>query len=70
MGPPGQDRRRHRWHAQTGDVIATVNEDANSSLYTIDPDAPAGAQVTHYNYNEPLPHRAAPTPFPSTGGSS
>ncbi len=41
---------------QTGDVIATVNEDANSSLYTIDPDAPAGAQVTHYNYNEALPH--------------
>ena len=41
---------------QTGNVIATVNEDANSSLYTIDPDAPAGAQVTHYNYNEPLPH--------------
>ena len=41
---------------QTGDVIATVNEDANSSLYTIDPTAPAGAQVTHYNYNEPLPH--------------
>ncbi len=41
---------------QAGDVIATVNEDANSSLYTIDPTAPAGAQVTHYNYNEPLPH--------------
>ena len=41
---------------QAGDVIATVNEDANSSLYTIDPAAPAGAQVTHYNYNEPLPH--------------
>ncbi len=41
---------------QSGDVIATVNEDANSSLYTIDPTAPAGSQVTHYDYNEPLPH--------------
>ncbi len=41
---------------QMGDVIATVNEDANSSLYTIDPTAPPGSQVAHYNYNEPLPH--------------
>jgi len=39
------------------DVIATVNEDANSSLYTISPAAPAGAQITHYNYSQqPLPH--------------
>jgi hypothetical protein len=38
------------------DVIATVNEDANSSLYTISPDAPPGEQITHYSYNEPLPH--------------
>jgi hypothetical protein len=37
------------------DVIATVNEDANSSLYTISPDAPAGSQVAPYTYNEPLP---------------
>ncbi len=41
---------------ETGEVIATVNEDANSSIYTIDPTAPAGAQVTHYAYNEALPH--------------
>ncbi len=41
---------------KTGEVIATVNEDANSGLYTIDPTAPAGAQVAHYSYNEPLPH--------------
>jgi hypothetical protein len=34
-----------------GKVIATVNEDANSSVYLIDP---AGTAV-HYNYNEPLP---------------
>jgi hypothetical protein len=40
----------------TGLLIATVNEDANSSVYTIDPSAPAAAQVQHYAYNEPLPH--------------
>jgi hypothetical protein len=33
-------------------VIATVNEDANSSLYLIDPNGGA----THYQYSEPLPH--------------
>ena len=36
----------------TGEVIATVNEDANSSLYTIDP---INGTVTHYHYSEPLP---------------
>jgi hypothetical protein len=36
-----------------GKVIATVNEDANSSLYTI---SPSGG-VTHYTYNEALPHK-------------
>lgn len=37
-------------------VVATVNEDNNSSLYTIDPDAQPAAQVQHYTYNKPLPH--------------
>ncbi len=38
----------------SGRVIATVNEDANSSLYVIDPSATA---LQHYSYNqEPLPH--------------
>ncbi|MGH3304598.1 MAG: hypothetical protein ACRDOK_23555 [Streptosporangiaceae bacterium] len=37
-------------------LIATVNEDANSSVYTIQPTGPAGAQVQHYSYNEPPPH--------------
>lgn len=36
-----------------GLVYATVNEDANSSLYTINP---WSGSVTHYSYNEPLPH--------------
>ena len=37
----------------TGQVIATVNEDAHSSLYSIDP---WSGQVTHYAYSRPLPH--------------
>ena len=37
-----------------GKVIATANEDANSSLYTI---SPATGRVTHYTYNKPLPHK-------------
>jgi hypothetical protein len=38
-------------------VIATVNEDANSSIYTIRPRAPHGAQIRHYRYNvSPLPN--------------
>lgn len=42
---------------ETGLIIATVNEDANSSVYTIDPDGALPAhQVKHYQYNEPLPH--------------
>lgn len=39
-----------------GGVIATVNEDANSSLYTITAGSNGSAGVQHYNYNEPLPH--------------
>ena len=39
-----------------GIVIATVNEDAHSSVYTIRPSAPAGHQVLHYRYDIPLPH--------------
>ena len=37
----------------TGKVIATVNEDANSSLYLIDPTS--AAAPVHYQYSEPLP---------------
>ena len=35
----------------TGQVIATVNEDANSSLYTV-----SNGTVTHYTYAGALPH--------------
>lgn len=34
-------------------LIATVNEDLNSSLYVIDPRS--GGSAVHYAYNEPLP---------------
>lgn len=37
-------------------LIATVNEDGNSSLYTISPSANAGFQVQHYHYGSALPH--------------
>jgi hypothetical protein len=39
----------------SGDVIATVNEDANSSLYTIDPTNRTSGAIVHYAYSEPLP---------------
>src|SRR5277367_753646 len=38
-------------------LFATVNEDANSSVYTITPGARPGHQVLHYRYNVPLPHK-------------
>ena len=38
---------------RTGLLVATVNEDANSSLYTI---RPSTGQVVHYSYYKPLPH--------------
>lgn len=41
---------------QLGVVIATINEDANSHIDTIAPNAPAAQQVQVYAYNEPLPH--------------
>src|ERR1700722_4305747 len=41
-------------NSSVGLVVATVNEDAHSSLYTI---APFTSQVVHYSYYRPLPHR-------------
>lgn len=37
----------------TGQLIATVNEDANSSVYLIDPEP--GSAPVHYQYSESLP---------------
>jgi hypothetical protein len=39
----------------TGQIIATVNEDANSSVYLIDPDG--GSKPAGYQFNEPLPSK-------------
>jgi hypothetical protein len=41
-------------NASAGLVVATVNEDAHSSLYTIEPFT---SQVVHYSYFRPLPHK-------------
>ncbi len=38
----------------TGQVMATVNEDAHSSIYLL---SPATASVVHYRYNQPLPSK-------------
>jgi hypothetical protein len=37
----------------TGEIVATVNEAAHSSIYSVEP----GGQVIHYAYNEALPHK-------------
>ena len=52
-----------------GAVIATVNEDNNSSLYVIDPDASPATAVTHYQYNEALPHGGGTDAISSSRGS-
>ncbi|HEX6449159.1 MAG TPA: MFS transporter [Trebonia sp.] len=38
----------------TGQIVATVNEDANSSLYTV---SSGSSTATHYTYSQPLPHK-------------
>jgi hypothetical protein len=42
-------------------VVATVNEDGNSSIYTVTPEAPKQDQVKHYTFG--------PTPLPHGGGT-
>ena len=38
-------------------LIATIDEDAHSSVYTITPGAPSARQLLHYRWNDsPLPH--------------
>jgi hypothetical protein len=41
---------------QAGFVIATVNEDGSSSLYTVAPNGSSANAIQHYTYNKPLPH--------------
>lgn len=51
-----------------GGVIATVNEDANSSLYTITPGPGGVGVVQHYAYSEPLPHDGGTDAISILGG--
>ena len=52
-----------------GVVIATVNEDGNSSLYTIAPGASgSAAAIQHYTYNKPLPHHGGTDAISVLGG--
>jgi hypothetical protein len=50
------------------ELIATVNEDAHSSIYTITPSAAASAQVRHYSYNVPLPSKGGTDAISITDG--
>jgi hypothetical protein len=52
---------------ETHTVIATVNEDANSSLYAITPGSGGGVQ--HYQFNEPLPHNGGTDAISVVDGS-
>ncbi len=50
-------------------LVATVNEDANSSLYTIHPSASPSQQVAHYSYDiGALPHGGGTDAISFTGG--
>jgi len=52
-----------------GVVIATVNEDGNSSLYTIAPSASSASKaIQHYAYNKPLPHHGGTDAISVAGG--
>ena len=45
-------------------IIATVNEDAHTSLYVIKPDADPGEQLTHYTYSPNPPVHGGGTDAP------
>jgi hypothetical protein len=45
-------------------IIATVNEDGDTSLYTIRPDAAAASQLVHYTYSPNPPVHAGGTDAP------
>ena len=47
-----------------GRIIATVNEDANSSLYVIKPDEDGGSQLLHYTYSPNPPAHGGGTDAP------
>lgn len=55
---------------QHGRVVATVNEDGNSSLYTIKPGRHGHATVAHFTYGpKPLPHGGGTDSVLAYGGT-
>jgi hypothetical protein len=52
-----------------GRLIVTVNEDLNSSMYVLRPDADPTAQVAHYSY-DPSPAQPDSSPPPPTAGGT
>jgi len=58
----GADPLHHR-------VIATLNEDANSHLVTVDPSAPAVQQVVNYTYSPDPRGTSAPAALRTGGGT-
>ncbi|MGD3112170.1 hypothetical protein [Streptomyces sp. YGL11-2] len=51
-------------------IIATVNEDDNSSLFTLTPGAASGAQLAHYQFSpSPLPHGGGTDSISVVGGA-
>jgi hypothetical protein len=52
-----------------GRLIVTVNEDLNSSMYVLRPDADPTAQVVHYSY-DPSPAQPDSSPPPPTAGGT
>ena len=49
-------------------IVATVNEDGNSSLYTVKPGAAKSQQVVHYTYS-PAPDSPGNSPVHTGGGA-
>lgn len=50
-------------------VIATVNEDANSSLFVISPSLPTSKQVQHFTYNVDTNNLPTTNPLATGGGT-
>jgi hypothetical protein len=50
-------------------LVLTLDEDANTHLATVTPSAPAGQQVTYYNYSPDIRAASTPTALRTGGGT-